>query len=212
MQRLDSAVSLILTLLTSALAWPPTAAFAQVLLQTAPPAASLQMKDLRRALRDVADDRRVLGLGTFRCWAVNAGKPAPESMHRAPSAPNSRRGSVSTTSPSITAFMHQQPAEKSTHSPGVSLGSLADLNNALGLSLQPRGALGLSGSVAATAQVPLVVTLVVHVHPESSDRDVNEVTRLTWSKLTHAVNGRAGTAGGEGEVSVEVRRGWEGAD
>jgi len=187
LKRVDSAASLLLTLLTGALAWPPCAAFAQILLQTAPPAASVQMKALRGALREVADDRRVLGLGTFRCWAIDAGKPVQAANPGPPSAPSSRNASLHISSPSVSAFMRTTTAE---------------LNNTLGLFMQQK-------SEVATAQVPLVVTLVVHVHPETTDREVLDITRTSWTRLNAAVNGRSA---GEGEVSVQVKRGWEGAN
>jgi hypothetical protein len=186
----DAAASLILTLLTGALAWPPAAAFAQILLQTAPPAASVQMKAIRGALRDVADDRRVLGLGTFRCWAIDAGKPVTSTVGP-PSAPSSRAGSMHISSPSVSAFMRTTATE---------------LNNTLGLFMKGTHA---GQTVTTTVQVPLVVTLVVHVHPETSDRDVLDITRSSWTKLNGAVNGRSR---GEGEVSIQVKRGWEGAN
>lgn len=180
---LDSVASLVLTFLTGSLAYAPAVAFAHVLLQTAPPASSSQMKALRRALRDVAEDRRVLGLGTLRCWTINAGQVHPETSAIS-SAPNSRRGSVtaiSTISPSTQAF---------TNSPQAS-GDVAML----------------SAKKQGDTEAPLVVTLVVHVHPDSSDHDVLDITRLSWSKLSSAISSRQSA----GEVSVQVRRGWEGA-
>jgi len=56
-----------------------------------------------------------------------------------------------------------------------------------------------------SGDAPLVVTLIVHVYPEVSDRDVLEVTKIVWSKVNGAVKCGAG-----GEVSVGVKRGWEG--
>jgi hypothetical protein len=57
---------------------------------------------------------------------------------------------------------------------------------------------------------PLVVSVNVHVHPDASDRDVLEVTKYTWTK----VSGAAGVGGkgrmGEGEVTVSIKRGWDG--
>lgn len=53
----------------------------------------------------------------------------------------------------------------------------------------------------------MVVTLVVHVHPDVSDRDVLEVTKMVWGKVSPIVN-----CGGGGEVSVGVKRGWEGLE
>ncbi|GMK54893.1 hypothetical protein CspeluHIS016_0114790 [Cutaneotrichosporon spelunceum] len=188
LNSIDAMASLVLTFLTGSLAYAPAVAFANVLLQTAPSASSSQMKALRRALRDVADDRRVLGLGTLRCWTVNAGKVGPEASTIS-SAPNSRRGSliamrpsISTTSPSTQAF---------TDSPKASQDIVAQL----------------SGKADGDTDAPLVVTLVVHVHPDTSDRDVMEVTRISWSKLSSAISCRQSG----GEVSVQVTRGWEGA-
>ncbi|BEJ11492.1 hypothetical protein CspHIS471_0109140 [Cutaneotrichosporon sp. HIS471] len=188
LHSLDAVASLVLTFLTGSLAYAPAVAFAHVLLQTAPPASSSQMKALRRALRDVADDRRVLGLGTLRCWTINAGKVGPEAS-TINSAPNSRRSSftgmrpsISTTSPSTQAF---------TDSAQVSQDVVAQL----------------SGKKEGDTDAPLVVTLVVHVHPDSSDRDILEVTRISWFKLSNAISSRQSA----GEVSVQVKRGWEGA-
>jgi hypothetical protein len=56
-------------------------------------------------------------------------------------------------------------------------------------------------------EAPMVVTLMVHVHPDVSDRDVLEVTKMVWGKVNGAVK-----SGGGGEVSVGVKRGWEGLD
>lgn len=181
-------MSLLLTILTAALSWPPTSTFAHILLQTAPPAASVQMKALRGALRDVAGDRRVLGLGTFRCWAIDAGKPVT-STTGPPSQPSSNNVSLSIASPSASAFMRSA--------------SSTNIPNTLGLSLST------TKTEVETAQVPLVVTLVVHVHPDTTDREVLDITRTSWTKLNSAVNGRTSN---EGEVSVQVTRGWEGVN
>lgn len=185
---LDAVSSLVLTFLTGTLAYAPAVAFAHVLLQTAPPASSSQMKALRRALRDVADDRRVLGLGTLRCWTINAGKVGPEASSTS-SAPNSRRGSFTAVRPSISTISPSTQAF--TDSPRASQDVVALL----------------SAKQESDTDAPFVVTLVVHVHPDSSDRDVMEVTRISWSKLSSAINSRQSA----GEVSVQVKRGWEGA-
>lgn len=184
LKAFDAAMSLGMTLLTGALAYPPTVAFGHVLLQTAPPATTLQMKSLRRALRQVADDRRVLGLGTLRTWAIDGGKVGPETIV-VNSAPPSRRPSISTISPSTLAF---------TSSPQTSSSMVPTL-----------GSLGRTS--VSTSHVPLVVTLAVHVHPDSTDADMMDITRLAWTRLSGAigVDGRPG----EGEVSVSVRRGWD---
>lgn len=130
----------------------------------------------------------MLGLGTLRCWTINAGKVGPETTTIS-SAPSSRRGSlvrpsISTIAPSTEAF---------TSSPQAS----GDITTLSSLSSKNKG----------DTEAPLVVTLVVHVHPDSSDSDVMDITRLSWSKLSNAISsGRS-----EGEVSVQVKRGWEGA-
>ncbi|KAL7422453.1 hypothetical protein Q5752_003101 [Cryptotrichosporon argae] len=193
----DSASSLGLTALALALSLPPTQAFALVLVQTAPAPAHPQMRALRRAMRDVADDRRVLGLGTMRCWQVAPAKadaPSPALLGSgnpyahasaldkspAPSAPMSRRPSSTRSSPSP-----RPPA----------------------LALSPRAsAYDLAALAAArhTGHTPLVVTLNVHAHPDVSDRDVLELTRFAWTRLSAAVDGRK-----PGEVTVSVRRGWD---
>lgn len=128
------------------------------------------MKALRSALQDVAADKRVLGLGTLRVWAINAGKTERETPF-VPSAPPSRRASISTASPSTAAF--------------------TDIKTEL-------------DDAAVAQHVPLVVTLVVHVHPESSDRDIYDVTRLAWNDINGAVNGSR-----DSEVTIDVRRGWD---
>lgn len=131
------------------------------------------MKALRSALQDVAADKRVLGLGTLRVWAINAGKTEKEEAPFVPSAPPSRRASISTPSPSTAAF--------------------TDIK------------VDLDADKSAMAQhVPLVVTLVVHVHPESSDRDIFDVTRLAWNDINGAVN-----TDRDSEVTIDVRRGWD---
>ena len=69
--------------------------------------------------------------------------------------------------------------------------------------------LGLVGNDGEGA--PLVVSLTVHVHPDVSDREVLEVTRMVWGKVGGAV-GVKGKAGAGGEVSVGVKRGWDGVE
>lgn len=132
------------------------------------------MKALRRALQDVAADKRVLGLGTLRVWAINAGKTERDDTPFIRSTPPSRRGSISTPSPSTAAFTDLK----------VDL----DMDN----------------KSAMSHHVPLVVTLVVHVHPESSDRDIFDVTRLAWNDINGAVNTNR-----DSEVTIDVRRGWD---
>ena len=60
---------------------------------------------------------------------------------------------------------------------------------------------------------PVVVTLVIHVHPDVSDRDILEITRAAWGKVDSAVGkGGRGKGGGMGEITVSVKRGWEGEE
>jgi hypothetical protein len=76
---LDSSLSLLLTLATSALAYPTTRSFAMVLLQTAPPPSSAQMQSLRQSLRSISDDRRILGIGSTRVWMIDSTSSEPAS-------------------------------------------------------------------------------------------------------------------------------------
>lgn len=134
------------------------------------------MKALRRALQDVAADKRVIGLGTLRVWAINAGRTEKDDTPQTLSAPPSRRASISTPSPSTAAFTDVK----------------------MDFSLE---------KTALAQHVPLVVTLVVHVHPESSDRDIFDVTRMAWNDINGAVNRNR-----DSTVTVDVRRGWDGAE
>lgn len=184
---LDSALSLLLTVLTSALAYPPTLAFGHVLLQTAPPASTSQMKLIRRALKDVGSDSRVLGVGTVRCWSIGAATPLEDPQpYTSTSAPNSAPSSPRT--PQLGLSPSVSPTRQDVFSP------------------PPLTALSKDGG----GGTPLVVSVNVHVHPDASDRDVLEVTKYTWTK----VSGAAGVGGkgrmGEGEVTVSIKRGWDG--
>lgn len=183
---LDSALSLLLTVLTSALAYPPTLAFGHVLLQTAPPASAPQMGLLKRALKDIGSDHRVLGVGTVRCWSIGAAAPSPEPRRHITSAPNS---------------VPSSPRTQFTFSPSASP-TKGDFLSALSL--------GAKGKDAAAA-TPLVVSVQVHVHPDTSDRDVLDLTKYAWMK----VHGACGVSGmgrtGQGEVTVAVKRGWDGS-
>ncbi len=49
---------------------------------------------------------------------------------------------------------------------------------------------------------------MVHIHPDTSDREVLEVTKMVWGKVSGAVKCSAGG----GEVSVGIKRGWEGLE
>lgn len=53
---------------------------------------------------------------------------------------------------------------------------------------------------------------MVHVHPDASDRDILDVTKYAWVKVSDAVGLRSKGALGEGEVSVGVCRGWDGVE
>jgi hypothetical protein len=48
------------------------------------------------------------------------------------------------------------------------------------------------------------VSVVVHVNDNVADRDVLDVTKYVWNRVSAAV--------GEGEVTVAVKRGWEGME
>ena len=60
----------------------------------------------------------------------------------------------------------------------------------------------------------VVVTLVIHVHPDVSDRDILEITRAAWEKVDSAVGmkGRGSNGAGMGEISIGVKRGWDGGE
>ncbi|WVN89534.1 uncharacterized protein L203_104759 [Cryptococcus depauperatus CBS 7841] len=184
LHTLDSLISLLLTLFTSALAYPPTVFFAHILLQTAPPALTPQMTKLKSAFKDIKSDRRVVGLGLFRCWSVGAGKGGWD-LHIPAEALNKGESSTRNLSPMpSTEFYFQSSEFSAPHT--ASLSSVSSLKN------EP--------------SVPLVITLAVHVDPDVSDYDMLEVTKLAWNKLQHVVSE------GEGEVSIQVKRGWEGIE
>ena len=69
---LDSTLSAILTFITAALSYPTTTTLAHTLLQTSPPG----ITDALHHSLAISSDRRILGLGTVRCWSV---APAPAS-------------------------------------------------------------------------------------------------------------------------------------
>jgi len=50
----------------------------------------------------------------------------------------------------------------------------------------------------------LSVSVVVHVNDNVGDKDVLDVTRFVWNRVSGAV--------GEGEVTIAVKRGWEGME
>ncbi|KAK1922885.1 hypothetical protein DB88DRAFT_541095 [Papiliotrema laurentii] len=183
----DSALSLLLTVVTSALAYPPTLAFGHVLLQTAPQASAAQMVSLRKALKDVGADPRVLGVGTVRCWSIGATTPSDD----APTGSSwwSMSPSNSTSSSPRSALFGDSPAASPTRS--VFSNRQTD---------------------PGTAKIPLVVSLMVHVHPDASDRDILDVTKYAWVKVSDAVGLRSKGGLGEGEVSVGVCRGWDGVE
>lgn len=205
---LDSSLSLLLTILTIALSYPSTLAFGHVLLQTAPPASSSQMKSLRRSIKDISSDNRVLGVGTLRCWSIGATTPLPDYTPSTPtfglySGTNSPAPSVP--SSPRTPFS-PSPNDSPTRPPFSTSSSIHP-------SLYPSR----HDASKEGPDTPLVVSLIVHVHPDTSDKDVLEVTKTVWTKLSSAVNGgsrgkRMGIMGGgaEGEVTVSIKRGWDG--
>ncbi|WWC92103.1 uncharacterized protein L201_007057 [Kwoniella dendrophila CBS 6074] len=211
LHSLDSFISLVLTILTCALSYPPTVAFAHVLLQTAPPASQNQMLSLRKALKEIKADRRVLGLGTMRCWTITAGKGSFE--ERYPATPlHSRAGSLSNSpqlestikffSPPTTPSRQNSSAFDDHHSsyPTSPSGYTASLN---------------SKNPVNDEGAPLVVTLVVHVHPDSNDKDILELTKFSYLKVEQAISGNLGGLGisrRDGEVNIAIKRGWEGLE
>ena len=190
LHSLDSALSLLLTVLTSALAYPPTLAFGHVLLQTAPPATNSQIKLLRRAMKDVTGDSRVLGVGTLRCWSIGATNPPVEPSFS--SNPASAPGSAPS-SPRVSSISSFSPVASPTR---LDFSSQTPL---FGLA---------KGSDAPNT--PLVVSLIVHVHPDASDRDVLDVTKQVWTKVNAAVGQRGARQKDGGEITISVKRGWDG--
>ncbi|ORY35889.1 hypothetical protein BCR39DRAFT_592170 [Naematelia encephala] len=195
---LDSTLSLVLTLLTISLSYPPARAFGLVLLQTAPPASQSQMASLQRVLKEIREDRRVLGIGRTRCWAITNGHRELEHISNAPT-PSSLPAS---------------PASPTIRPRTFSAPSSAALHDAF-----RRASYSYTSGDERQGDVPLVVTLEVHVSEDLSDREVMEVTRYVWSKVSGAVRVKSGSTGGnsqtgisEGEVSVAAKRGWAGME
>ncbi len=116
MQTFDNLAALLLTLLTIALSLPPTKTFGLVLLQTAPAPASSQMRSIRRALKDLNGDRRVLHVGTPALLGHHGwnGSTA-ETPHPTPQL--SRRNSLSTPTGTTTGA---SPSNSPTLSPRLS--------------------------------------------------------------------------------------------
>jgi hypothetical protein len=162
---LDSSLSLLLTLATSALAYPTTRSFAMVLLQTAPPPTSSQMLSLRQSLRSISDDRRILGIGSTRVWMISsASTPEPTIL-------NSSKTDSVPSSPDHTSFPRRKSSTTDTTGP---------------------------------TYTKLSVSVVVHVNDNVADKDCLDVTKYVWNRVSAAV--------GEGEVTISVKRGWEGME
>lgn len=196
MHTLDSSLSLLLTVLTTALSYPPTLAFGHILLQTAPPASQTQMQSLRWALKDVQDDRRILGLGQVRCWAITAGKMDSEPERGWYATPVSSGQNSISGSPKTPVFPSTGSATSSLAQAGRT-----DMPPML-FDPDPSGREG---------ETPMVVTVEVRVHPDCSDRDVLEVTKMVWSRVSGAVKrSGGGSREGDGEVTVAVKRGGRG--
>ncbi|AFR92968.2 hypothetical protein C343_00854 [Cryptococcus neoformans C23] len=184
LHSLDALISLLLTLFTSSLSYPPTIFFAHILLQTAPPSSTPQMIGLKRALREIKEDRRVLGLGIVRCWAVSVGKGGWNEFENHGQSSASRQGSIAS-SPVVT-------PRGSTEFPPFPASTFSSL---------------LKDKEEPSA--PLVVTLTVHVDSDLGDQEVLDVTKMAWSRV-HQVVGKGG--GERGEVGVSVKKGWEGVE
>ncbi|EIW69877.1 hypothetical protein TREMEDRAFT_68343 [Tremella mesenterica DSM 1558] len=191
---LDSSLALFLAILTAALSYPLTITFGHILLQTAPLSSSAQMVALRQSLREISDDRRVLALGTMRCWQISAGLRSSEILKQSQRHDDtyqsaSRRGSVEGLSSG------QMSPTRKTSSSRFSIES-----KELGIG-------GVGGFGGKDEGGPVVVTLIVHVQEDVSDRDMLEVTKMAWRKVTYAVGEGRGAGG---EVSIQIRRGWQG--
>lgn len=158
LHSLDALISLLLTLFTSSLSYPPTIFFAHILLQTAPPSSTPQMIGLKRALREIKGDRRVLGLGTVRCWAVSVGKGGWNEFENHGQSNASRQGSIAS-SPVVT-------PRASTEFPSFPASTFSSL---------------LKDKEEPSA--PLVVTLTVHVDSDLGDQEVLDVTKMAWSRV-----------------------------
>jgi hypothetical protein len=59
-------------------------------------------------------------------------------------------------------------------------------------------------STSMMGHTKLSVSVIVHVNDNVGDKDVLDVTRFVWNRVSAAV--------GEGEVSIAVKRGWEGME
>ncbi|WWC65415.1 uncharacterized protein I303_108033 [Kwoniella dejecticola CBS 10117] len=202
LHSLDSFISLILTILTCALSYPPTVAFAHVLLQTAPPASQSQMSSLRKALKEIKEDRRVVGLGTMRTWTITAGKGSFEEKY--PPTPSHSRANSLASSPTFDQGKFFSPP--STPSRQQSFEAQSTYPSPYGIPLGKRN---------VEDGAPLVVTLTVHVHPDSSDKEILEITKSSYLKIENAISsnpGGLGIARREGEVSIAIKRGWEGLE
>ena len=197
-----------MTVLTVALSYPLTIAFGHVLLQTAPPTSSNQMRALRRCLKDVEEDRRVLGLGTLRCWTIGAGVAPPQTENKwSFTTPSHSRNNSATTptspmSPEIPS-VNVSPESPTRHK--------STLNGSARLPPIPHRSTSLALPSKDEPHTPLVVSLVVHVHPDTTDRDILEVTKMAWKNIDSAVGKRGllSLSGGGSEITVGVKRGWD---
>ncbi|WWC72408.1 uncharacterized protein I206_106370 [Kwoniella pini CBS 10737] len=204
LHSLDSFISLILTILTCALSYPPTIAFAHVLLQTAPSASQTQMLSLRKALKEIKEDRRVIGLGTMRVWAITAGKGSFEDRY--PPTPSHSQTNSLTSSPNFDSGKFFSPPTTPSRKQSF------DVPNHMNYP-SPYG--NLSTKQIGDDGAPLVVTLTVHVHPDSSDKDILNITKFSYLKIENAISsnpGGLGIAKRDGEVSIAIKRGWEGLE
>jgi hypothetical protein len=162
------------------------------------------MKSLRKTLKDINDEPRVLGVGTVRCWTISSALPT-ESR---PALLSDMRNRISSSSVYNKSSMTPDPYSSPDYTPNASPTRPSFDRNGTNPASYPSKSSSKGGA-------PLVVSLNVHVHPDSSDRDVLDITKLTWSKISNAVNiGSMGLEGrvGLSEISVAVKRGWDGAE
>lgn len=226
LHTLDSSLSLLLTILAASLAYPTTKTFAGVLLQTAPTPTRPELLNLRRAIKDLKDDRRVLGIGLTRVWAVGAcsasstasrsrllddvvpggnGHDRRDStwsiMSSPPETPSGDTTPVNGTG--FDAVNHTYPSLFSKRQSNGDAGRRDVTSTSTGASTEKQN--GGNGMVNGRALgTKLVVTLNVHVDEGVSERDILDVTKEVWKRVSAASEG--------GEVCVGVKRGWEGLE
>ncbi|CDZ97417.1 Putative Zn2 transporter MSC2 (cation diffusion facilitator superfamily) [Phaffia rhodozyma] len=191
--NLDKTVAVLETVLTFVVSYPASIAFGKVLLQTAPPERSVQMIALDRSLREVEGHPLVVHLAPPRIWRL-------VHHHASSVLPSSKQTSQESTSGS----------GLNSSSSSRRINSFRPANSAIGLNTGANANAAMSASACL-----LIVTLVVHVRDGATDSDILEVTKFAYDKCATAVGAprlgrsiqQSGEIGGEGELTVEVRKG-----